>query len=280
MRRISFSIFTGMLACASLHAADSAPVIRIIRETIREGHSAAHERVETDWARAARRAKLKTHYIALGSVAGANEVWFIEAHPSFAGVEAAENEVEKAPSIKAEMQSLDTRDGEHRVSSLQMLAIYRKDLSYNTGSVPVGKARYFGVQRFQLRLGKEGDFKKGSAMFKAAHEKIQSKEPWIMYQVIGGAPEGLFLGFTPMESMSALDEAMSHEKALMEAMGPDFAKLMAGSGSVFSSMELSIFGVRSGMSYVSKETEDTDPDFWRPKAAAAKPAAAKPKTGS
>lgn len=79
----------------------------------------------------------------------------------------------------------------------------------------------------------------------------------------------------PLHSMKELDEEPAREKAMVEAMGEaNFRKLMKGTGDVFQSMETMLFAVSPDMSYVSKATEDEDPDFWRPKAAtsAAKPA--------
>jgi hypothetical protein len=80
-----------------------------------------------------------------------------------------------------------------------------------------------------------------------------------------------------MESLKTLDELPARGRAMMEAMGAEnFGRLMKGTGDVFSTTETSLFAVNPQMSYVSKEVEDTDPDFWRPKAAKS-PAENKPK---
>jgi hypothetical protein len=102
--------------------------------------------------------------------------------------------------------------------------------------------------------------------------------PSIVYQVIAGAPEGMFLFFMPMESLKAMDSMAEVERALPEAMGAEqFGRMMKGSGDVFTSIEASFFRVSPQMSYVSKETEDADPAYWRPKAQAKPAADTKPK---
>ena len=53
-------------------------------------------------------------------------------------------------------------------------------------------------------------------------------------------------------------------KAVAAAMGEDYQKMMKGAGDVFSSIEYNLYAVNPRMSYVSKETEDADPAFWRP----------------
>jgi len=69
-----------------------APVVQIIREVVKEGKGAAHERAEGDYVRAFKKAKSKFHYIAFSSMSGTNEAWFIVHYPSFAGAEDARKE--------------------------------------------------------------------------------------------------------------------------------------------------------------------------------------------
>ena len=57
---------------------------------------------------------------------------------------------------------------------------------------------------------------------------------------------------------------------MSEAIGDDHQKMMKGAGDVFTSIEYNVYAVDPGMSYVSKETEDADPAFWRPTATSAK----------
>ena len=80
---------------------------------------------------------------------------------------------------------------------------------------------------------------------------------------------GMFLILTPMESLKSLDEYPARQRALIEAMGKEkYEQLMSGAGAVFNSIDFAVFEIKPRMSYVSKETEDGDPDFWRPKAPA------------
>jgi hypothetical protein len=245
-------------------------VLQIIRESIKEGHSAAHEKVEADWAGALRKHNVSFHSLALTSMTGPGEAWFLVAYPSFAAVEQGDQELHK-PALKAEIDTLDARDGELRSNSRSMYAVYRKDMSYRPDLVNVGKTRYFGVTAFRLKLGQTGDFEAGSKKFIAAHEKAGLKAPAVAYQVIAGAPADLFLFFEPMESLKMVDEMPTQDKAVAEAMGnEEFQRMMKGAGDVFTSIEYSLFAVNPRMSYVSKDTEDVDPAFWRPKMGAGK----------
>jgi hypothetical protein len=257
----------------SAFAQDLPAVISITRETIKEGRSAAHEKVEMDYARAFRKANFPYHYLALEAMTGTGEVWFLTAYPSFEAVEKGFKEVTKPP-MKGEMDLLDARDGELRAGSRNMYAVLRPDLSYHPELGSVGKTRYVMVLSYRVRLGKMSSFAEGSKMVLAAYEKAKSKQPLIAYEVIAGVPEGLFLFIMPMESLKSMDEYPERQKAFTEAMGMDnFRNLERGMGEVFASTEASLFSVNPRMSYVAKETEDVDPAFWRPKPPAAKPAA-------
>lgn len=240
-------------------------VMGIIREAVKEGHSAAHEKVEADWSGALRKHNFPYHDLVLTSMTGPNEALFLLAFKSFAEVEEVGKAMQK-PALRAEIDSLEARDGELRSTSRTMYAVYRKDMSYRPELVNIGKTRYVGVTAFRLKLGHMEEFMEGSKKFLAAHDKAGLKAPVVAYEVVAGAPEGLFLFMEPMESLKTMDEMPAHDKAVAEAMGnEEFQRMMKGAGDVFTSIEYSLFAVNPRMSYVSKETEEVDPAFWRPK---------------
>ena len=115
MKRYGIKVVTAGVCLFSMVAVCAEPpaVITIERETIKEGRSGAHEKVETAWARLFRKAKFPAHYIALTSTTGGNEAWFVSSYPSFAAIEEADK-VFDSGAPKAEMDALDARDGELR----------------------------------------------------------------------------------------------------------------------------------------------------------------------
>jgi len=251
---------------------EPAPVIQVIREVVKEGRGAAHERAETDYVRAFRKAKSKFHYLALSSASGANEAWFIVHYPSFAGAEAARMEGQQEP-LKSELEAAETKDGALRDSSRSMWAVYRPDMSYRADKLDVGKVRFVTVGTYRVRLGKDEDFMAGAKSIIGAYGKADLGVVLLCYQVVSGAPSGTYLFFSPLESMKSMDEAPGRQKALTQAMGQDnYRQLIRGSGDTFLSIESNLYAVSPSMSYVSKATEDSNPGFWKPKPAA-KPAA-------
>src|SRR5690349_10537120 len=133
-------------------------VLQIGRESVKEGRSAAHRKVEADWARAFRKARFPYHYLALEAMTGAsNEVWFLSAYPSFDAMQDSDQQMQNG-ALKNEMELLESRDGELRSTSRSMIAVYRKDMSYHADRANIGKSRYMSITTFRVKLGHEADF--------------------------------------------------------------------------------------------------------------------------
>jgi len=253
------------------------PVLQILHEGIKQGKGPAHEKTEMEFVRAFRKARYPGHYLGLDAVSGPVDVWFLEPFPSFAAVDQYRDLQDKEP-LKSEFAAADAHDGALRESSRTMWAVYRPDYSYRAEELNVGKTRAISISTYRVKLGHDEDFKAGANAILSAYRKANIGLTLLCYQVVEGAPVGTYLFFAMMESLKTMDEAPARQKALMEAMGADnYAQIMKGTGDTFVSIESNFYLVNPRMSYVSKETEDVDPDFWRPKAPAKPAAAEKPK---
>src|SRR3954451_10396123 len=114
--------------CAFAQTGGPSNVIKIIREDIKPGRDAAHEVVEQGYVRVLAKVKYP-HYFALTTVTGPNEVWFVEGYPSFDAVGTMRDTIDSSP-FKAELDKLDSEDGELKTGGRTLLAGYEKDLSY------------------------------------------------------------------------------------------------------------------------------------------------------
>ncbi len=261
---VSAVLGIGMLPLAAQEF-KPAPVLEIIREGVKEGRAAAHEKVETEYAAAFRKANYPGHYVAMAATSGPSEAWFIVPMASFAASEEYDKAAEKEP-LKSALAMMDSRDGELRSGSRTMWAVYRPDLSYGVERFNPGKTRYVTVGSMRVRLGRDEDFAEGAKMYFAAWKKANLDETTLGYQVVAGAPAGTYLFFTMNQSMAALDKEPEHMQAVQEAMGKEeFAKFMKGSGEMFLSMEDTILQVKPAMSYPPQALIDADPAFWKPR---------------
>ena len=155
-----------------------------------------------------------------------------------------------------------------------MTAVFRKDLSYiPANALPVGKFRYVMIDNYRVRLGQNAGFMAGAKVLLDGYRKAKSQTSIICYQVIAGAPNGVYLFLVPMDSLKQMDSYQANEKALADAIGAEtMQRLDKGEGDVFQNMESTLFSVSPEMSYLSKEDEDADASFWRPKVTAARTA--------
>jgi hypothetical protein len=252
-------------------------VLQIYREEVKVGKGAAHEKFETNFVRAFAKAKWPTHYLAIATITGPSEAWFLTGYDSFDAWEKDRQAGEKAAALMTELDQLGEKDAEFLTGGRSLAAIYRPDLSYRPG-VNVYQMRYFSVTTVRVRAGHFQDFEELRKLENAAHEKANVDEHFAVFQVISGAPGGTFLIFAPYKSLTEFDAyPVKHGKAYEDAVGEEGRKKERelASAAIFSS-ENYVFAFSPKMSYPRPETIAADPDFWapKPKKAAAKPAAA------
>ena len=255
-----------LASCIATVYAQPPAVLQLVRETIKEGKGAPHRRAEREFVSAFRKVNFPYHYIALTTESGPSEVWFFTAMSSFGALEDSDKLSGKEP-LKTLLETAEAHDGEMRVSSRTMTAAFRPDLTYVSPSgPPLSKFHYMMISTYRVKLGHDEDFATGSKQIMDAYKKAQINSTYLVYQVVTGAPEGTYLLMFPMTSLKEIDEYPAREKAMTEAMGAEnFQRMMRSAGDVFMSMDTTLFAISPEMSYVSKETEDGDPAFWRPK---------------
>lgn len=253
------------------------PVLQILRETLKEGKSAPHERTEAEYVQAFRKSKSEGYYLAVSSLSGVNEVWFLAAYPSFAAAEKTRAEARQEP-LKGELEAAEEHDGALREASRTLWAVYRPDMSYKADKLSVAKTRFLSVGTYRVRLGHEAEMMAAAKAILNGYEKAGFTEPLLCYQVVAGAPAGTYLFLAPMETLKTMDGMPARQAALRQAMGGEgYQKLMQGAGETFLTVENALFEVSPGMSYMSQETISADPGYWTPKPAGTGAAQAKKK---
>ncbi|MGH9365015.1 MAG: hypothetical protein ACRD1B_07100 [Thermoanaerobaculia bacterium] len=271
---LSLSAASGLLA--QTPAPTGPPkVLQIFREEVKPGKSAAHEKWETGWPKAFAKANWPTHYLAVTSVSGPSEAWFLVGYESFAAWEIDRQNLDKTTALKSEDERLSAGDGEFLSGWRVLVAVHREDLS-NKPNITLGKMRYFRIATFRVRPGHDTDFSDAAKIVREAHEKANVELPWATYQIVSGMPAPTYLVFLPMKSLEEIDAGLARSKTIQEAEGEENAKkLQKLSSEGYLSTESNIYAFSPKMSYVSKEMAEADPDFWTPKVkSAAKPAPA------
>lgn len=268
MRKVWTLVPAVSLCVGSLSTAAEAPpkVLQIIREEVKPGKGAAHEKIEAGWPAAFRKANGAGYYIAMTAVSGPNEAWFVGAWDSLAAAEKETKAYDDNAILTAELQRLGAQDGEllSRISS--QWALYREDLSYQP-DVDIAKMRYFSIQTVRLNPGHRRDLVAANKLIIEMHQKAKMDEHWATYEVVSGAANSTFLIFFPMQSMADIDAGdLMHGKAYQDSVGEEGrARIADLQGAAIQSQETALFAFSPKMSYVSKVFSDRDPEFWNPK---------------
>ena len=257
------------------------PVLVVTVEEIKPGSMLAHEKSVGAYFALFERAKTPSPRIGLQPVSGdVNHVVYLEAHESFADIEAAtkrQNEAVAAnPALQTELERLDRESGPFHVSQKTMIATYRADLSFQPlGMEGAAKARYFNMTTTVLNPGKGAQYTEYMKQLNTARQKAQVSDiHTAVYQVTSGSAPGTYLTFFTDRSLAEEDAfrkgAEARNKAISEALGGESvvkqrseqtAQIFApGSGTS------AFYSVNRALSLPSPQFAAFDPEFWAPKA--------------
>ena len=267
-------LFAAALLVASLPAVTAAQnplpatqptVLTIYREDVKYGHNADHETLEAGWPAAFAKAKSPYSYIALTSMTGANEAWFLAPYADWKAL-GDSYKLESADAVlAAELARLSKADAEHVSNARSIHLAGRPDLS--GGTFPkVAASRFYEITFFRVRAGHEREFEELAKVFKAAYEKAAPQTSYRIYQVVAGIPGPTYVGFMSTPTMADFDKQQQTDMAVMGTFTPEqMQKLQKFSTEGLINVETQRFAVNGRMSYVDDATAAQDPGFWRPR---------------
>ena len=248
-------------------------VLVIGREFTKPGKSGtAHEKTESAFVQAVKRAKWPTHYLAVESLSGKSRALFLTGYDSFEAWEKDQIASQKNAALTADLARAWAGDGE--LLSDTDAGVFRFNAEYSLHpAVDIAHMRYFEIARYQVKPGHDKDWDEAMKMVLAAYEKIPGSH-WACYSAVFGSPDTTYLFFTPLKSASEIDKEMGQGKDFEAAMGPEGMKRLSElSAATIHESQNNLFSFSPRMSYPRDEWVAADPDFWSPKPAA--PAAAK-----
>jgi hypothetical protein len=241
-------------------------VLFIFREEVKAARGDAHERLEAGYVRALQKANWQTYSLAISSISGPHDAWFMTGYESYAAMEKDRMAMNRHAELISEFERLDAADAEYRTSQRGIIATYRPALSHNVAAMNIAQMRYFQINTVRLRPGHEEEWMEARRILVDALKKANVPVPSAVYGITSGMPNGTFLVFTPRKSLAEMDPNPDRARAVQEALGEDNVKKRQKliSDSVIST-ETSIYAFSPRMSYVAKEWIAAAPDFWAPK---------------
>jgi hypothetical protein len=238
-------------------------ILTIIIEEVKVGMDADHEANEAGWPAAFAKVNSQYYYIALESITGSAEAWFISPYASFAAEGENMKENQSNASLSAELDRLWRADGQYLNSSRTLQAVARPDLSY--GAFPdLALVRFYEVTTFRIRLGHEQGWEAAAKVYMENVKKAAPGMSYRVYQVTGGMPGGTYLIFSTVNAYAEFDKMMADGNAMWAAVSPkDMATLQQTMANDAMSVITNRYRVSPTMSYVSPETKAKAPAFWK-----------------
>jgi hypothetical protein len=268
IRTIGFAILA--LACgapAAMYAqATGLPtaqpsLVTIIREQVKVGRAADHARIEAGWPAAYGRANSPDYYLAMTSMTGTPEAWYIIPAANHA---AYAETMRRDLGMQEELDRLSRADAEVLDGIRTVQALARPDLSM--GAFPdLTKQRFWEISIARVRPGHEAEFDAAAKAYGTAAQRSAPNAQYRVYQVIAGMLTPTYIIFSSVANYGEFDQMLADGmKTMAGATAAEQAALQKFSTDGSLSWETNRFRLDPKQSYVSRETRATDPTFWGP----------------
>lgn len=238
-------------------------ILTIIVEDIKVGMDADHEANESGWPAAFAKANSPFYYMALESMTGSSEVWFLSPYESFAAEGEAMKQNQSNPALAAELSRLWRADAPFLDGSTTFQAMARPDLSH--GAFPdLAMVRFYDITLMRIRVGHGQAWENAAKLYLEQVRRAAPQMSYRIYQVTAGMPDGHYLIFSTANDYAEFDTMMAEGMAMWESVSPqDMATLSEFMANDVQSVITNRYRVSPTMSYVSPETKAKDPAFWR-----------------
>ena len=200
------------------------PYLNIFREEVKYGRGGPHVASESGWPRAFAKAKITSnYYMALTTLFGPTEAWFVEGHASVAELEASNKAVDAAPGLSVELDRLSQADAANVNAGRNLLARYAAELS-NGPDISPAEIRIWEITIFRVRPGKEASFAQAAKLYQSLVKQAMVTAPWAVYEIMAGMPGPTYLVWSPHKTLAEIDPATGVGAAIQKAMSEDVMK--------------------------------------------------------
>jgi len=239
-------------------------LVSIVREEVKVGRAGEHARIEAGWPAAYARAKSPDYYLAMVSMTGPSEAWYIGPYANNAAIEASMKREAADPVLSAELARLQRADGEVLNNSRTIMAVARPELSM--GAYPdLARQRFWEITTFRVRPGHEGEFDAAAKAYIAAATRAAPTTTFRTYEVIAGGLTPTYIIFSSVSAYGQFDEMFANGmKTMGGASVEERAALQKFSTDALLNGDTNRFRLDPTQSYVNAETRATDPAFWNP----------------
>jgi len=238
-------------------------ILTIFVEKVKPGMDAAHAANEAGWPAAYAKVNSPWNYLAVSSMTGESEVWFMSPYASFAAQGENMKHDAAVPGLSAEQDRLWAADGQYLSGTESFEAVARPDLSY--GAFPdLAMVRFYEITMFRVRLGHEQSWEAAAKVYAEQVKKFAPGMSYRIYQVTAGMPAGFYMIMSSVTDYAEFDNVMATDQAMFAKVTPkDMATLQQSMANDVQTVISNRYRVSPTMSYVSAETKAKAPNFWK-----------------
>ena len=262
---LASAVPTAVRAQAPAQAPNPYRILSIGRETVKPGKSGTHDKMEEEWAHALANGKMPYGFLAITSMTGARENWYISGYPTYTEYAKAAKAFSDNPALMAAGKRFDPQESDLLSDSRGMMLVLREDLSYGS-AVDMAPMRVFSISRISVRPGHGLEFEEARKLTKQAHETAHLTDSYSIYEATAGAPAGTFFVFVSRKSIAELDDAPRiHNAEYDAALGGDEGrkKMAAMAANYLISSQTDLYSFLPAQSVVSAKWAASDPTYWK-----------------
>lgn len=240
-------------------------VLFVGREAVKAGKGFAHDKLESDWARALAAAKMPYGFIALTAITGPKENWYVSGYPTYAEYARLNMAFGAMPKVQAVIGRMDPQEADLLSDTRGMMLLLREDLGYGP-PVSLPTMRYMSISRISVRPGHVPDFEDARKVIRQAHETAKLTDSYSVYEATAGAPAGTFFIFVPRKSLADLDEGPRiHGADYTAALGGEEGrrKMAAMVANYLNNSQTDHFAFVPSQSVVSPQWAAADSAYWK-----------------
>jgi hypothetical protein len=236
-------------------------LLTIIREHVKVGRAAEHNKLEREYPAAFEKADSPDYYLAMTSMTGPSEAWYLIGNSSHAAIEEAMKREDKDPVLSAELNRLALADAQY-ISGVELIRGFARP-ELNVGDFPdLTQVRYVEVSIFRIRPGREDLFEGAARAYASALKRVAPKASYRVYSVLAGMDQPTYIVLSSAEKYDEFDARLTAGEALLKEATDDEKKALMKFADAAERVETQHFRIDPMQSYVPKEWRDQDSEFW------------------
>jgi hypothetical protein len=234
----------------------------ISNNIVHPGHFNEFYKIETDEVQALRAAHAPGIDIGAVPITGGDDVVFFHPYDSFDEMQKRHDQIVATTQLEDKLRADGAAEAPLLTDRYTSICTYKPELSLHTDR-KVEDARFLEVTVYHIAPGHHHDFEALARVY----VKTLASNPnanWAYYEkMYGQNSDDMVAIFTLMKSLSDVDQEVTDNAKIPDAMGKDQMQLMMEMGTnIIKSSESDLFAINPQISYVPDSWLTDQPDFW------------------